>query len=563
MDRSYPYNRRLAQRARLRKPVLLLALFGTAVTALAFALFVDSDPIAGSLPQRLRAQVAPASLSATAPQPAAVVRRVYPYSVVPGGVTTQAQLARIVRSDKVVADHYASFDVAQARPVTLERARAVHVSYRKGDQVFWTAKKVMLPAGETLLTDGRSEVRTRCANRVSDVARFPIEAHGPSAELLDASYEQAFDDEPAAAPTLALADAREQGTAPTLATRLLPAQADLRTGQALFAGPWNGQPTGIAMPAAGLSAPQALRYGALATLAAPLTGKEPALPALPTVPVSAAPAASAPATATPVVPVSSNVDAALPATASGTASGTAPVTASVTAPNTAPVAAPVTVPVTAPVTTVASTAPPVVAPLPATVPVAGTTAPTAGVVAPAPAAIVSAPATPATPATPAPGPGTTNQAVVLPTPNANPGTGTAASPPVSAPGTPESILGVPPLPASVPGTDTPGRLASAADLPGLPGLPGLSGLPAQPEGPGLPTVGAGDLPATPPGQVAGTLLPPTVDPTPFIPQTDPGAPVRLVDASLDLPVPSDLPEPGSTWLVAAALAALLARRGAK
>ncbi len=113
----------------------------------------------------------------------------YPYSVVPGGVASQAELVRIVRSDKVVATHYASFDLSRAHAVTVAKPRAVHVSYRKGDKVYWTAKKVMLREGETLLSDGKNEMRTRCANRISDVAQFPVEAHAPSAELLDAAYE--------------------------------------------------------------------------------------------------------------------------------------------------------------------------------------------------------------------------------------------------------------------------------------------------------------------------------------------------------------------------------------
>jgi hypothetical protein len=72
------------------------------------------------------------------------------------------------------------------------------VSYRKGDQVYWTAKKVMLAQGETLLSDGSNEMRARCANRISDVAQFPVEAQDPGAEVLDAMME----DDGGAAPGL-------------------------------------------------------------------------------------------------------------------------------------------------------------------------------------------------------------------------------------------------------------------------------------------------------------------------------------------------------------------------
>jgi hypothetical protein len=112
---------------------------------------------------------------------------VYPYSIVPGGVSGAAELARVIRKDRVVAEHYAGFDVDRAQKRTVTTPRAVHVSYRKGDKVYWTAKKLMLAQGETLLADGSHEVRARCANRISDTPQLPVEAHEPSAEELDSS----------------------------------------------------------------------------------------------------------------------------------------------------------------------------------------------------------------------------------------------------------------------------------------------------------------------------------------------------------------------------------------
>ncbi len=183
MDRTYPYTRRIARRAQGRRSFAAAALLGLAGCGVALALVFGPDPIeaAASKPALHTASVVPAPVQG---KPA--TRPVYRYSVVPGGVATQAELARIVRSDKVVASHYASFDVSRAQVVTVAKPRAVHVSYRKGDKVYWTAKKVMLREGETLLSDGTNEMRTRCANRVSEVAQFPIEAHAPSAAVLDA-----------------------------------------------------------------------------------------------------------------------------------------------------------------------------------------------------------------------------------------------------------------------------------------------------------------------------------------------------------------------------------------
>lgn len=184
------YTRRQEKSTRRQKRLGTLAVFG--VTAGVTALLVpelvgaahDDAHIGGSAGLALAAAPAPA-LAAAAPQQAAAPRRVYPYSIIPGGVSGAAELKRVIRADKVVAAHYAGFDADKAQEVIVTRPRAVYVSYRKGDQVFWTAKKLMLAQGETLLSDGANEMRARCANRISDVPRFPVEAHGPSEEELD------------------------------------------------------------------------------------------------------------------------------------------------------------------------------------------------------------------------------------------------------------------------------------------------------------------------------------------------------------------------------------------
>ena len=127
-----------------------------------------------------------AARPAPASAPAAAARRVYPYSIIPGGVSGKEELASVIKVDKVVAAHYASFDVAKAVKLTVQKPRAVYVSYRKGDQVYWTSRKLMLVKGEMLLSDGRNEMRARCANRISDTPMLPVEKNEPSAEELDA-----------------------------------------------------------------------------------------------------------------------------------------------------------------------------------------------------------------------------------------------------------------------------------------------------------------------------------------------------------------------------------------
>jgi hypothetical protein len=136
------------------------------------------------------ARVAPAD---THPAAAKNVRPVYPYSIVPGGVATRADVQQRVDTDQVVAKHYASFDIARAHAMAVAKPRAVHVSYRKGDKVYWTSKTVMLAAGETVLSDGASEIRGRCGNRISDKAMLPVAMNEPTEQELDAASMSAGD----------------------------------------------------------------------------------------------------------------------------------------------------------------------------------------------------------------------------------------------------------------------------------------------------------------------------------------------------------------------------------
>ena len=107
-------------------------------------------------------------------------RPVYPYSVIPRGVETPEELRSAIRQDSVVAAHYSDFQVRAARPIRLPRERQFFVSYRIGNQVYWTTKKITLHAGETLLTDGEHLARTRCGNRLSEVPASPTTPSEPS-----------------------------------------------------------------------------------------------------------------------------------------------------------------------------------------------------------------------------------------------------------------------------------------------------------------------------------------------------------------------------------------------
>jgi uncharacterized membrane protein YgcG len=104
-------------------------------------------------------------------------RKIYRYSVVPGGVFTPAELAAARRADPVVAAHFADFG-PNTSITRLTEDMYVYVSYRKGDKVYWTKKKHKVCAGEVVITDGKNYARTRCANRISKVFKAPPIVYG-------------------------------------------------------------------------------------------------------------------------------------------------------------------------------------------------------------------------------------------------------------------------------------------------------------------------------------------------------------------------------------------------
>jgi len=112
-------------------------------------------------------------------------RVLYPYSVIPGGAQNSAELHNAVAHDATVAQHYADFNLNNARVTQLREARAVYVSYRIGSQIFWTKNRLHLRAGETVLTDGDHMARTRCGNRISDLPVGPVLNNEPSPAAME------------------------------------------------------------------------------------------------------------------------------------------------------------------------------------------------------------------------------------------------------------------------------------------------------------------------------------------------------------------------------------------
>jgi hypothetical protein len=111
-------------------------------------------------------------------------RRIYPYSVIPGGIASVESLRNIVEHNPEIARHLRDFDLQHAKVVQVTEPRAVYVSYKIGSNIFWTTKRLMLAKGESLVTDGARTLRGRCGNDVSDVAVEPTwEEEPPIAEL--------------------------------------------------------------------------------------------------------------------------------------------------------------------------------------------------------------------------------------------------------------------------------------------------------------------------------------------------------------------------------------------
>lgn len=121
---------------------------------------------------------------------------VYPYSVVNGGVHSISQLQFAIWCDPVVAKHYSNFRLDRAKVIEAPSDGNFHVSYRIGQEIFWTKKKLRVAKGEKLITDGVYFTRTRCANRLSDVPPGKISPDEPTPETLDTPKQPLSDPPP-------------------------------------------------------------------------------------------------------------------------------------------------------------------------------------------------------------------------------------------------------------------------------------------------------------------------------------------------------------------------------
>jgi hypothetical protein len=183
--------------------------------------------------------------------PAFGKRRIYPYSVIPGGIQSLESLKSTIEHNPDIARHLKDFDLEHAKVVQVAEPRAVYVSYRMGSNLFWTTKRLMLAKGESLITDGTRTLRGRCGNDVSEVAVEPTDDEEPPIDELDtplALPQVAADAQPDPAPLPLLAYVPPDDTSIGAPTFFVPPFG-------LPAGSTSTPPTGAGSPPQGPSPP--------------------------------------------------------------------------------------------------------------------------------------------------------------------------------------------------------------------------------------------------------------------------------------------------------------------
>jgi hypothetical protein len=128
----------------------------------------------------------PIEMAEPAREPRLPERPVFRHSVISGGAYTADEVEAAMSRDSIVAAHYSAVNARALRVETLPEDRAVYMSYRIGDDIFWTKHKVRLKQGETILTDGVSHIRARCGNCIAFAPMEPTADDEPGEMEFDA-----------------------------------------------------------------------------------------------------------------------------------------------------------------------------------------------------------------------------------------------------------------------------------------------------------------------------------------------------------------------------------------
>src|SRR5688572_30050977 len=137
-----------------RRLILTSLVIGPALILLAVSRFVPDRTIA---PADVNVGPVERTVERTAARRS---RLVYRHSVIPGGVYSQEELVAAADRDPVVFARYGSLSRTAMRAVAVAGPRHAHMSYRIGDQIYWTKRKLPLLAGEMTLTNGSVEIRS-------------------------------------------------------------------------------------------------------------------------------------------------------------------------------------------------------------------------------------------------------------------------------------------------------------------------------------------------------------------------------------------------------------------
>ena len=184
---SHRHRTRSRRGRTLRSRIAIVSIGLTAVLALVIAgIAAFSRPASGRYQvgdglSRAEAALLEKALKASAESS----RPNYPFSVIGGGVFNAAELGAAIKRDDVVAAHYKDVSLEDVRVERVTEPRFAYVSYRKGDEIYWTKNKVRLHPGETILTDGDTQIRARCGNCISLEPMLPTSPDEPESVQLE------------------------------------------------------------------------------------------------------------------------------------------------------------------------------------------------------------------------------------------------------------------------------------------------------------------------------------------------------------------------------------------
>jgi hypothetical protein len=213
---------------------LLLIALSALIVAVALSFVLQPDRLAAPIGKHT-------SQSVKVPAFVRSLRPNFPYSVIPGGAYSQSELRFASQNDSLVREHYLAFDISSTRLVTLTADRYQYVSYRVHDQIYWTKRRLRIPKGEILLTDGRHYARSRCGNRLSNTPQQPtanLEPPEAALNLPSLNPGQTYNFQ--LAPSPPKGELQQQFPAPSLDVALAPLLQKGNEPQSPIFMPWTG-----------------------------------------------------------------------------------------------------------------------------------------------------------------------------------------------------------------------------------------------------------------------------------------------------------------------------------